>query len=237
MSGARALVEQKFPQASYAIIGEPTGMRPITMHKGILMEAIRVNGKAGHSSNPALGLNAMEVMNTVMTELMIYRSELQSRYSNPLFDVSVPTLNLGCIHGGDSPNRICSACELHFDLRLMPGMQLDDVRQNIKQRLTPIAEKSGADIIFSTLFAGVPAFAQDSNSEFIQTIQQLTQHNPEAVGFATEAPFLQALGMHTVVMGPGSIDQAHQANEFIALSELAPAVTILGQLIKKYCLY
>ena len=235
MSGARALVEQKFPQASYAIIGEPTGMRPVNMHKGIMMEAVRVNGKAGHSSNPALGLNALEVMNTVMSELLSYRSELQQRYTNPHFEVSVPTLNLGCIHGGDNPNRICSACELHFDLRLMPGMHIGEVREQLKNRLSPIAQKTGADIVFSTLFAGVPAFEQPANSDLITTLQNLTQYQPQSVAFATEAPFLQQLGMQTVVMGPGSIDQAHQANEFIALSELPPAIKILTQLVHQYC--
>lgn len=235
MSGARALAEQLMPKARYAIIGEPTEMRPVNMHKGILMEAIKIQGKAGHSSNPALGVNAMESMHSVMGELLRYRHELQQKYQNPHFEVTVPTLNLGCIHGGDSPNRICSACELHFDLRMLPGMNIDELRAGFEQRLQPVAEQHGTDIIFSTLFAGVPAFEQPAESELIQTVSQLTQFEPKAVAFATEAPYLQSLGMQTVVMGPGSIDQAHQANEFIALSEIAPAVKVLDGIIRRFC--
>lgn len=236
MSGARALAEQLMPKARYAIIGEPTEMRPVNMHKGILMEAIKIEGKAGHSSNPALGVNAMESMHAVMAELLSYRHDLQQKYQNPHFEVTVPTLNLGCIHGGDSPNRICSACELHFDLRMLPGMSIEELRGGLQQRLRPIAERNGTDIIFSTLFAGVPAFEQPAESELIKTVSHLTQFDPKAVAFATEAPYLQALGMQTVVMGPGSIDQAHQANEFIALSEIAPAVKVIEGVIRRYCL-
>ncbi|HEY7771991.1 MAG TPA: acetylornithine deacetylase [Marinagarivorans sp.] len=236
MSGARTLAEQHLPKARYAIIGEPTQMRPVNMHKGILMEAVKVTGKAGHSSNPALGVNAMESMHQVMAEILAYRHELQEKYQNPHFEVTVPTLNLGCIHGGDSPNRICSACELHFDLRMLPGMHIDDLRLNLQNRLQPIADRCGTDLIFSALFAGVPAFEQPANSELVQTVTELTQQDPQAVAFATEAPYLQGLGMQTVVMGPGSIDQAHQANEFIALNEIEPAVTVIENVIRRLCL-
>jgi acetylornithine deacetylase len=234
MSGARALATQQMPKARFAIIGEPTEMRPVNRHKGIMMEMVRVLGKAGHSSNPSLGVNAMEAMHKVMTELMALRSELQEKYQNPHFAVPVPTLNLGCIHGGDSPNRICSACELHFDLRLLPGMNIDDLREKIQRRLTPIAELTGTDIIFNTLFAGTPAFEESGESELIKTVEQLTRHQAQSVAFATEAPYLQALNMQTVIMGPGSIEQAHQANEFIALSEIAPAIKVIEAIIRKY---
>ena len=236
MSGARALVEQKFPNARYAIIGEPTGMQPVHMHKGIMMEAIRVTGKAGHSSNPALGLNALEVMNEVMTELLRYRADLQQNYQNHSFDVNVPTLNLGCIHGGDNPNRICSACELHFDLRMLPGMELESLRAGIQTRISPIAEKYQTDVVLSSLFEGVPAFEQSANSDLVELVGALTQKDPQPVAFATEAPFLQALDIQTVVMGPGSIDQAHQANEFIALDQISPSIDIIERLIRKVCI-
>lgn len=236
MSGARALVEQDFPQARFAVIGEPTGMQPVNMHKGIMMEAVRIQGKAGHSSNPALGNNAMEAMHSVMSELLRFRTSLQEKYQNPMFEVNVPTLNLGCIHGGDNPNRICSACELHFDLRMLPGMAIGDLREQLHTLLKPVAQTTGTDIVFSTLFEGVPAFDQPTNSELITLVQALAQQPSKPVAFATEAPFLQQLGMQTVVMGPGSIDQAHQANEFIALEQLAPAATIIEKLIRQCCL-
>lgn len=238
MSGARALANQGIPHATprYAVIGEPTNLIPIRMHKGIMMEAIRVRGHSGHSSNPALGNNALEAMNQVMNELIALRGELQHNYRNPGFAVQTPTLNLGCIHGGDGANRICGECELHFDLRLLPGMDNDEVRNRIQQRLTPIAEASGTDIVLSSLFEGVDPFGEDEQAELIKACEQLTGQRAESVAFATEAPFMQQLGMQTVVLGPGSINQAHQPDEFIPLDQIEPAIHTLRGLIERYCL-
>lgn len=237
MNGARALTKTSLPSAPrFAVIGEPTELRPIRMHKGILMESIRVQGQSGHSSNPALGHNALDAMTQVMNELMQMRGELQLQYRNPGFAVQVPTLNLGCIHGGDGANRICGECELHFDLRLLPGMDNEELRAAIRRRLTPIAEASKTDIVLSSLFEGVEAFDQAADSELVKICEQLTGHNSESVAFATEAPFMQQLGMQTVVLGPGSINQAHQPDEFISIDQLDPAVKILRELIQKYCL-
>lgn len=235
MSGARALAQMGKPKARYAVIGEPTELVPVHMHKGIMMEAIRVRGASGHSSDPALGNNALDTMQRVMADLIQLRQELQARHRNPGFAVQVPTLNLGCIHGGDSPNRICAECELHFDLRPLPGMALAELRQTIQNRLAPIAEQSGTDIVFSTLFEGVEPFAQDRNSALVQACEKLTGHSAESVAFATEAPFFQSLGMETLVLGPGSIKQAHQPDEFIDTRQLEPAVEILSGLIQKFC--
>ena len=236
MNGARALAAAGKPKARYAVIGEPTELVPIRMHKGIMIESIRVIGQAGHSSNPALGNNALETMTLVMGELMQLRSELQTKYRNPSFAVQTPTLNLGCIHGGDGANRICGECELHFDLRLLPGMSNPELRELIQRRLTPLAEKSGTDIVFSSLFEGIEPFDQACDSDLIKACEHLTGHSAESVAFATEAPFMQALGMQTVVLGPGSIDQAHQPDEFISINQLEPAVKIVRELIQKYCL-
>ncbi len=119
MAGARALATLGLPKARAAIIGEPTGLKPINLHKGIMMEGVTVTGKAGHSSNPDLGNNAMEVMHKVMTSLMDYRTELQQQHKHTAFSVPTPTMNLGCIHGGDNPNRIWRAvanCIMTYDL-------------------------------------------------------------------------------------------------------------------------
>lgn len=236
MNGARALAAQGAPKGRYAVIGEPTELIPIRMHKGIMMESIRVRGHSGHSSNPALGKSALDSMNSVINELINLRAELAERYQNPGFAVSTPTLNLGCIHGGDGANRICGECELHFDLRLLPGMDNQAVRAAIQQRLTPIAEQSGTDIIFSSLFEGVEPFAEDEYSALIQACEKLTGKHSESVAFATEAPFMQQLGMQTVVLGPGSINQAHQPDEFIDIRQIEPAIAILRGLIQQFCL-
>jgi len=235
MSGARALAAAGKPKARYAVIGEPTELVPIRMHKGIMMESIRILGHAGHSSNPALGKSALDAMTNVMSQLINLRGELELKYKNPGFAVQTPTLNLGCIHGGDGANRICGECELHFDLRLLPGMDNEELRSAIQQRLTPIAESSGTDIVFSSLFEGVEPFNESADSELVNVCEALTGRSSESVAFATEAPFMQQLGMQTVVLGPGSINQAHQPDEFISIDQLEPAVKIVQELIRKFC--
>ena len=236
MSGARALATLGLPKARAAIIGEPTSLKPINMHKGILMEGIKITGQAGHSSDPELGNNAMDAMHTVISELKDFRQQLQQEFKHTAFSVPSPTLNLGCIHGGDNPNRICGQCELHFDLRMIPGMNTDQLRQRIQDRLDMVAKQTQTEIEFYRLFDGVDAFASGENSELVALAEKLSGHGAEAVAFATEAPFLAAANIDTVVMGAGSIDQAHQPDEFMAHDQIEPMVKYIGQFIKHYCL-
>lgn len=236
MHGARALAEAGRPKARYAVIGEPTGMRPVRAHKGIMMEAIRLHGQSGHSSDPSLGRNALEAMHETITELFTLRGELQRRYQDPLFDIDIPTMNLGCIHGGDNPNRICGHCELEFDIRLMPGMEPEAIRSLIRQRVAPVAERHQVDFELVALFPGIAPFSTDANGDLVRTAERLTGHQAETVAFGTEAPLLQQIGMETIVLGPGDIDQAHQPDEYLALDRVQPCVDLLRQLIRHYCL-
>ena len=236
MNGARALAEAGKPRARAAIIGEPTSLVPVRMHKGIMMEAVRINGRAGHSSNPALGNSALEGMHAVMGELIAYRRELHQRYNNDAFSVAFPTLNLGCIHGGDSPNRICGRAELHFDLRMIPGGDNAEVREEIRRRMNVVADRTELNIELCSLIQDVAPFEQSPDSELVRMAQKLTGHCAEAVAFATEAPFLQQLGMETIVMGPGSIDRAHQPDEYLELEQIQPCIDLLKKCITHYCL-
>lgn len=235
MAGAQALVRAGRPRARYALIGEPTGLRPIRMHKGVMMERIRLTGRSGHSSDPALGVSALEGMQRVMTELLAWRAELQAHYRHPAFHVPVPTLNLGHIHGGDNPNRICGECELHIDLRPLPGMALDELRAELRRRLERLVAGSGLVLDLEPLFHGVPPFETDAASEIVRAAERLTGHAAGAVAFGTEAPYLQQLGMETVVLGPGDIAQAHQPDEYLALDRLQPTVELLTRLIERFC--
>jgi acetylornithine deacetylase len=236
MSGARQLAAAGRPKARAAIIGEPTSLVPVRMHKGIMMEAVRVTGRAGHSSNPQLGNSALDGMHAVMGDLMTYRRELAARFNNDFFQVAVPTLNLGCIHGGDSPNRICGSAELHFDLRLTPGGDNATIRAEIEQRMSSLAVQHGLDIDLRSLINDIGPFEEGAQSELVLLAEKLTGHAAEAVAFATEAPFLQQLGMQTIVMGPGSIDRAHQPNEYLELDQIQPCIALLQQCIRHYCL-
>lgn len=236
MNGARTLLasQQKFGRA--AVIGEPTNLHPIRLHKGIMMDRIEMIGQSGHSSNPALGHSALEAMNEAMTTLLKLRSQWQQHYQNPLFSVPYPTLNLGCVHGGDNPNRICGQCALEFDLRPLPTMVADDLRATIIQQLTPIIEKHQVSLNYQPLFGDIPAFEQNANSELVKLAEKLTGVTSESVAFATEAPFIQQVVGDTIILGAGSIDQAHQPNEYLSLSQIEPYTLLLRQLITHYCL-
>ncbi len=235
MNGARALAAAGYPKARAAIIGEPTSLVPVRTHKGIMMEAVRVTGRAGHSSNPALGNSALEGMHAVIADLLAFRTQLQGRHRNPAFGVATPTMNLGCIHGGDSPNRICGQAELHFDVRMIPGGDNAAVRSEIAGRLEGIAEERELDIELSSLISDVAPFEQDADSELVKLAEKLTGHAAEAVDFATEAPFLAQLGMETIIMGPGSIDRAHQPDEYLELEQVQPCIDLLKDCIGHYC--
>lgn len=235
MAGARALVEAGKPAARFAVIGEPTSMRPLRMHKGVMMERVVIEGRAGHSSDPALGANALEAMNAVMNELLAFRTELQGKHRNPAFTVPVPTLNLGCIHGGDNPNRICPHCELQFDLRPLPGMDMDELREQIRHRLAPLAPRHRVQLTVEPIYAGTPAMETPADSPLVRIAERLTGYPAEAAAFGTEAPFFRQLGMDALIFGPGGIEQAHQPDEFIALDSIHPTVDVLKGLIREFC--
>lgn len=236
MAGAKALAAAGKPKARYAVIGEPTDLKPVRMHKGVMMESITLEGRSGHSSNPALGNNALDAMHKVIASLMALREQWGKQYQNPAFEVVLPTLNLASIHGGDAPNRICRHCALSFDVRLLPGMNNDDVRRSIHQTVAHALTGTGIQASHQSLFDGIPAFLEPETSELVRFCEQLTGHNAVSAGFATEAPFLQTLGMQTIVMGPGNIDCAHQANEYLAHDQIQPGVDLLKSLIQHYCL-
>lgn len=236
MSGARALAEAGRPLGRAAVIGEPTGLKPIRLHKGVMMERIDILGQSGHSSNPALGRSALDAMHEVMGELMQLRRQWQQEYRNPQFSVPQPTLNFGCIHGGDNPNRICGQCSLEFDLRPLPGMQPEALRAAIRQKLQPLAERHEVSIDFAPLFPAVPPYEQPADAELVRLAERLTGHTAQAVAFGTEAPYLQQLGCETLVLGPGDIDCAHQPGEYLDTDRLIPTVQLLRQLIQHYCL-
>ncbi|WP_374322892.1 acetylornithine deacetylase [Aquipseudomonas alcaligenes] len=236
MAGARALAAAGRPLGRAAVIGEPTGLKPIRLHKGVMMERIDILGQSGHSSDPSLGHSALEAMQDVMGELRQLRAQWQREFNNPQFGVPQPTLNFGCIHGGDNPNRICGQCALEFDLRPLPGMDPEQLRAAIRGKLQPLAERHQVRIDYAPLFANVPPFEQSADSELVRVAEKLTGHAAQAVAFGTEAPYLQQLGCETIVLGPGDIACAHQPGEFLELARIEPTVRLLRQLIQHYCL-
>lgn len=235
MDGAMLIGEQGVPYVRHAVIGEPTNLRPVNAHKGIMMEAIRLTGHSGHSSDPSLGVNAIDAMHRVIGDIIQYREELQRNHHDGRFAVSVPTLNLGHIHGGDNPNRICAACELHFDLRPLPGMELEELRGVLRQRLGKLFNDTPVGWEMFSLSTGTAPLHTDAASEIARSCEALTHHTCEAVPFCTEGPYLASIGIEPIILGPGDIAQAHQPDEYLALDRLQPTVNILEGLIRKFC--
>jgi acetylornithine deacetylase len=235
MHGARALVAAGRPLGRYAVIGEPTGLRPVRLHKGVMGEAVRLVGRSGHASDPSLGNNALEGMHEVLTAVLGWRDELQRTHSNSAFAVPYPTINPGHIHGGDNPNRICGDCELHLDLRVLPGLSPEALRAELARRVADVADRRGLRWSVEPLFESIPPAETAADSEIVRAGEALTGHAAEAVSFGTEAPFLNALGMQTVVLGPGDIAQAHQPDEFLALERIPPTLELLRALIRRFC--
>jgi acetylornithine deacetylase len=236
MAGARALAAAGRPTGRFAVIGEPTGMLPVRMHKGIFTERIIIRGRSGHSSDPGLGRSALDGMYLVIGALMDWREELARIHVDASFGVPHPTLNLGRIAGGDNPNRICGRCELDIDLRTLPGMDLAGTRAALRERASRAISGSGLRVGFEALMEGVPAMHTPLESDIVTASESLTGSPAGAVAFATEAPFLAALGTEVIVLGPGSVAQAHQPDEFLELERIPKMLEYLRALARRFCM-
>ncbi|MEY8201329.1 MAG: acetylornithine deacetylase [Colwellia sp.] len=240
MAGARFFAQSQAAKPDVAIIGEPTNLVPVIMHKGHMSHRISVEGQSGHSSKPSLGVNAIEIMYQVIGELINLKEKFNLNYKNEAFDVPAPTLNMGAIKGGDNANRICGHCDLDIDLRSLPGMSDDELLRWLSEALKPLAEKFPGRISFEELHPSSPSFEQKKHKHddkcFVSIAEEISGHKCCAVNYATEAPYIQQLGCQTIVLGPGSINQAHQPNEFLAHSEIEKTDKILVEMIQRYCL-
>lgn len=232
-SGARYLAARGEPKAAAAVIGEPTGMTPVRAHKGFTSASIAIQGSSGHSSNPDLGDNALDAMYRVMGALIAFRRELGERYVDPSFEVRVPTMNLGCLHAGDNPNRICGHAELKIDLRVLPGMDTGAVLDELDGRVREAC--AATPVTITALNQPVQPYETPADGPLVKTLEGLSGKRAKTVAFGTEAPFFQALGMETVVFGAGSIDQAHQPDEYLDAAQIKPMEDVLTTLIAQYC--
>ncbi len=202
------------------------------------MQVLRISleGRSGHSSNPSLGASALEGMRRVLNAVVEFRDTIQRAHRIEAFEVPVPTMNLGRIQGGDAPNRICASCELEVDLRALPGMDQRALSRELRERVFSAVEESGLVVqVDDADGAGSPPFETRADSEIVTLVEELTGERAGTVAFATEGPFFNQLGVETVVMGPGSIDVAHQPDEHLHLADITPAVQLIGRLIERVC--
>lgn len=234
MLGARTFAQHAHIRPDCAIIGEPTSLKPIRAHKGHLAEAVRIIGKSGHSSDPANGVNAIEIMHQATCNLLALKHRLQQDFRNELFKVPYPTMNFGNIHGGDALNRICACCELQLEIRPLPHLAVQDLQDLLQQSLAPLIAEYGDRIEIRHLHGGIPGYECEHSEQIVQVVEKLLGEKCEAVNYCTEAPFINQL-CPTLVLGPGAIEQAHQPDEFLDSRFVRPTQALLTKLIHHFC--
>lgn len=234
MLGARTFAQHAHIRPDCAIIGEPTSLKPIRAHKGHLAEAVRIIGKSGHSSDPANGVNAIEIMHQATCNLLALKHRLQQDFRNELFKVPYPTMNFGNIHGGDALNRICACCELQLEIRPLPHLAVQDLQDLLQQSLAPLIAEYGDRIEIRHLHGGIPGYECEHSVQIVQVVEKLLGEKCEAVNYCTEAPFINQL-CPTLVLGPGAIEQAHQPDEFLDSRFVRPTQALLTKLIHHFC--
>ncbi|MET1733144.1 acetylornithine deacetylase [Yersinia enterocolitica] len=234
MAGARYFAASTQLRPDFAIIGEPTSLQPVRAHKGHISNAIRITGQSGHSSDPARGVNAIDLMHESITELMKLRTTLQERYNNPAFAIPYPTMNFGHINGGDAANRICACCELHMDIRPLPGLTLSDLDELMTEALAPVSARWPGRLSIDQLHPPIPGYECPTDHHMVGVIEELLGERTAMVNYCTEAPFIQQI-CPTLVLGPGSINQAHQPDEFIDMAFIEPTRELIGQLVDHFC--
>jgi len=236
MCGAKLIADNGKKLGRYCIIGEPTDMTPIRKHKGVLSKSIRFTGQSGHASDPNLGNSALEGMHEFIVELLKYRDGIQQQFQDPAFSIPIPTLNLGHIHGGDNSNRICGACELLIDIRYLPSMSINQLIADIRELAESVAERRGLKNECKLLGDGLPSMDTDEASAIAEYLTYATGKAAGSVAFGTEAPYFNRMQTETIVIGPGSINQAHQPDEYLPIAQIQPSIDLLKNLIYKFCL-
>jgi acetylornithine deacetylase len=218
------------------IVGEPTGMVPALAHKGVYRWRCRVKGHAAHSSLTPQSVNAIEVAARVIGKL----ADMGGRWRDgparyPGFDVPYTTGSVGVIEGGIADNVVPEDCRFHYEFRNLPGTDAHTMQAEVvdyARSLEPAmhAVDPHAGIRFETICA-MPAFLAQDDDPAVRLAHHLAATDAKTlVAFGTEAGLFQGAGIPTVVCGPGSIAQAHQADEYVTLEQLAAAERFLRAL-------
>jgi acetylornithine deacetylase len=223
------------------IIGEPTDMRAIVAHKGKRDFCCKLRGREAHSSLTPTAVNAIEFAALLIAFIRAQADRLaREEPKDTRFAVPHSTLQTGVIHGGIAVNVVPKDCQFDFEMRNIPATPhdaltqpiLDYARNELLPRMKQVAPE--ADIAFQ-MGMDLPAFGIDPAAPVVQWAMDLarTSHlGTGAVSFATEASVFQRIGIPTVVMGPGSIDQAHKPDEFITYEQVAACEAFFERLIE-----
>ena len=221
----------------YCIVGEPTNMAMVVAHKGIAVYRCRVHGKSAHSSLTATGVNAISYASRLIGYVDELAEDISHRSDNDaLFDVPYSTLSVGTIKGGTATNIVPNLCEFTFDYRNLPHMTQDDILTPIQAKVAELngqMQSRSADTGIELLQEeSVPAMTDSDSAELQALIAALTGDDTRhKVAYATEGGQFTNSGIPTIICGPGSIEQAHKADEYVELIEIERCDEFLQKLL------
>ncbi|HEX3279926.1 MAG TPA: acetylornithine deacetylase [Pyrinomonadaceae bacterium] len=232
--GAKRFADERRMQARFAIVGEPTSLRPMRAGKGYCLAEITVKGREAHSAYPSLGTSAVFGAARLIGHIERIAKELESE-THVDFDPPYTTLNVGMVQGGTAKNVIPGLCKFTLEWRPIPGQRPERLLDLLRATL---AEENArdSDLIFAVDAARADqGFETSATSELVSVLERLTGNSAGTVAFGTEAAQLAELGAEAVVLGPGNIREAHRTGEFVPVSELETCVKVLRQAIEKFC--
>jgi acetylornithine deacetylase len=218
-----------------AVIAEPTNLDVVVAHKGVVRWRCHASGRAAHSSRPELGDNAIYKMARTLTAIERYQNQVVGMLAaHPLCGLS--TISVGTIRGGASVNIVPDRCTIEIDRRLPPGETPDAARQHLVEYLA--GQQLGFTPEHDSPYMQGPPLSDEHNQTLADDLTRLATEvaGPSrkiGVAYATDAAFLSAAGVPSVVFGPGSIEQAHTDHEWIDLDQLAHAAEIYYRFLRR----
>jgi acetylornithine deacetylase len=238
--GAKRLIDS-FPAAERlprsAIIGEPTSLRVARTHKGHAKLRVTLHGVSAHSGYPHLGTNAIEPAGRVIVALAALRRELEAETppNRELFpEVPYVPLNVGTVHGGSAINVVPDRCVVEVGFRPLPGVTLEELIERVSRAARTAAAPFEPAI--ERISASPPLLLDEASPIHRHLCGLVGQGAGASVSFATDAGWLQVLGMDCAIFGPGSIEVAHKPNEFLPKDEFAAARGLLARTVDHFCL-
>ncbi|MCA9507964.1 MAG: acetylornithine deacetylase [Myxococcales bacterium] len=219
-----------------ALIGEPTDFRVLRMHAGHATVSIRVKGKGAHSSDPSLGVSAIKAMHQILTGIFALENELQQEKSlENHFKRPFVLLNVGEIHGGSAVNIIPDEASVRIGFRPLPNTSIPHIVHRIKERAYKSCTMKEVGITV-TLENCAPAMMTKENIKLANILEcYTTKGQEEAAAYATDAGNLCEYDIPCLIFGPGTIDIAHQANEWISINVLLQAREKIKGIVMDYC--
>jgi acetylornithine deacetylase len=219
-------------RAAAAVVAEPTELRVVSASKGCLRWRIRCRGKAAHSSKPHLGVNAIGRMARVLLALEA-DSETLAGSAHPL--VGSPSLSVGVIAGGVQVNIVPEDCSILVDRRLIPGEATGEVLGRYKRLLAGL----GFEATMEPPLLEDPTLETPVDSPIVTTASRILREKglpgePVGVPYGSDASKLARAGIPSIILGPGSIDQAHAAEEFVECAEVEKALEIYRRLMMEF---